>query len=959
MKKKLLSFALCLTMVATSFTAFPVTTNAAETETVPQDVVATEEQTVLPEEQNVVPEEAITDTGVLPEIEEEPIIENENVNMVPEEGTVDNTADQNVVEKPQVEPADKVVDQDKTQAAKLDGQDNFSDASMFETVNFTDPGPFMDPVDVTDHGIMTPLLRMFKASPKAVTDVDTNNNGLFTNKTVVPEGDGYKITLESYTKGEVKTAEKNVPVDIVLVLDQSGSMNFNFKGEKDGSKERQKAMIGAVNKFIGSVAAKYDKNASDHRISIVEFRGSSRDDSTILQRWTYADAQGKKNLQQIVTNLEAEGATNTAAGVQNAEVLMGKDYKYEGSNTERQKVVIVFTDGMPTETNKFDQTVADNAIKSANRLKAPQTTDNPQGGCTVYSVGIFTGADPKQLYGGKTDVPGKKSKWTGDIPAGNRFLNYLSSNSSDASSLGLKQIDAEDEKWQISKNYTLDKTGYYLTADNAVDLNNIFQKISENIESSKINLGPDAVLRDVVTKPFDMPANASDIKVYTSDYNGTGFGQRVEAPDLTVKMNGKQVEVSGFDYNNNFVSDTAKADETFGKKLIVEFTVTPNEAFLGGNQVPTNEITSGVFKNDTDSKALDEFVVPTVNVPVKELTVTAPDKDVYLHADASNETLKNDVKVTFGGKTFTELADWQKAYVNEPVVSVAGGVEKAEQDGTYTAEVKLDPLYPNSARDDMKPVPGTVSSATGNIYVYKPEITFKDLRGYYGDAMPNNLIANAMVGDTKWVHEGIEADSTKMIGTAPDVTYAPDVNNTYIGTRKDIPVNVIATIRGTDITNNVIFEHQDCEPKCGFDPKKEEFLVHVKTCTLIVHKNVTNGDAGKQLFVMDVTGQTNIGEQNVQVTVAPNGSTVIKGLPTGTYTVKEDLENNKWAWRYEVTYSPNNASATLTSTNLEGTVTVTNNKTTDKWLNAFAAAENMFADINESNGTVSRLPNNK
>lgn len=146
----------------------------------------------------------------------------------------------------------------------------------------------------------------------------------------------------------------------------------------------------------------------------------------------------------------------------------------------------------------FDAKVATSAIASAKSMK--------DAGVTVYTVGIFTGANVDQLYGNtgfsKNSNGSVGSYWANkntsngiDVPAGNRFLNYVSSNFKAASEIGLK--DYADEHlfsasyygWEVTRNFTRDKTGYYMTASNSTALNNIFTSISQTIGSANIDLG--------------------------------------------------------------------------------------------------------------------------------------------------------------------------------------------------------------------------------------------------------------------------------------------------------------------------------------------------------------------------------------------------------------------------------------------------------------------------------------
>ena len=230
-------------------------------------------------------------------------------------------------------------------------------------------------------------------TPAYAEGEEAPSNGLELSKTVKANADGtYTITMESYTTGTVISSTKIAPVDIVLVLDQSGSMAYDFNGNSTSNNRarRQYAMKEAVKTFIASVAEKYSAEA-DHRMAIVTF-GSG---ASTLQDWTFVDAAGKTTLQNSISTLpnSPSGATNVSAGMQQAETLMGSGYSYAGTNTQRQKVVIVFTDGVPTTERDFDTTVATNAIASAKQLKGS--------GATVYSVGIFNGADPNQLHGEK------------------------------------------------------------------------------------------------------------------------------------------------------------------------------------------------------------------------------------------------------------------------------------------------------------------------------------------------------------------------------------------------------------------------------------------------------------------------------------------------------------------------------------------------------------------------------
>lgn len=507
---------------------------------------------------------------------------------------------------------------------------------MPKTVPFTEAGPFLPAVDVgkaakavakaaTSAQISAGMLLM--SAPKAalaeVTPEPTTPDGLNLNKAVKPnDKGGYTLTLDAYTTGTVSTSEKMVPVDIVLVLDQSGSMRFDMNGNDkvQYANSRQKAMKDAVDNFIRGVASKYTDEA-DHRISIVTFGSGSR----LLSDWTDVNETGANKLRSSVSRLpqSPEGATNVAAGMDEAVTQMVDKYNYIGKNTNRQKVVITFTDGVPTTSSDFNTTVATNAIKHAKTLKDQ--------GCTSYAIGIFTGANPSQLHGDKwgytiwSDIncTGEiGSYWGGswlegifnsndfalvDIAAGNRFLNYLSNNFEKADKIGISRgkynpgdhLGGTGTGYRIDANFDRTNDKYYLTASNSEELNNIFQNIVENIVTPSIQLGSETVIKDIIADSFELPKDASNIRLYTADAKADGsFAQKVNVPaevKYTVAADGKTINVTGFDFNKNFVSKNAKPDGSYGKKLIIEIDVEVKDGFLGGNNVPTNGVASGVY----------------------------------------------------------------------------------------------------------------------------------------------------------------------------------------------------------------------------------------------------------------------------------------------------------------------------------------------------------------------------
>ena len=451
------------------------------------------------------------------------------------------------------------------------------------------------------------------------SETDSGSGMIFTKKLVsdVPDKDGnYTIQMTAQATGKEVETTKPVPMDIVLVLDQSGSMADDFNGNSTNNNEarRQYAMKAAVNSFIGEVADKYSPNA-DHRMAIVTFGTNAR----ILAGWTSVDEDGEAALTGEISGLtdSPSGATNVGAGMQMAKNLMDSDAYTGGGNTDRQKTVIVFTDGVPTTSSDFDTTVANIAILAAKVMKGS--------GVTIYTVGIFTGANPEQLYGdsGFDNISdgtvgsnwSDLSFWTiGDIqnynvPAGNRFLNYLSSNFESAAKIGLKPYKATFlgigyHGWEITQNFKRTSSDYYKTAADASSLKNIFKVISNIVPApGDPALDEKTVITDTLSDYFTFAGTADgDVKVYA------GQRELINGRDITVNLNPttKTVTVTGYDFSKHYQGIGGDAEET----LVIEIKVKPSGEGYTSKDIPTNEGNATVM---LDNKEIDKATPPTVD----------------------------------------------------------------------------------------------------------------------------------------------------------------------------------------------------------------------------------------------------------------------------------------------------------------------------------------------------------
>lgn len=524
-----------------------------------------------------------------------------------------------------------------------------------------------------------------------------------------PDSDGnYTIQMTAQATGTTTT--KVEPMDIVLVLDQSGSMADDFNGKttyKDEAR-RQYAMKAAVNSFIGEVAAKYSDDA-DHRMAIVTFS----DEAKTLAGWTAVNSDGADALTSEISDLpkEPEGATNVGAGMQMAKNLMND--AYTGNNTDRQKTVIVFTDGVPTTASDFSTTVANAAIAAAKDMK-----DN---GVTIYTVGIFNDAKPEQLYGdsgfNKNSNGTVGSNWSDfsvwsigdirnyDVPAGNRFLNYLSSNFERATNIGLKVYSATFlgigyHGWEITKNFNRDSSDYYKTATDASDLANIFEKIAATVPAPvNDKLDENTVITDKLSDYFTFATGTvDDVKVYAIDADGNKK-ESTDAANAKFSTNGKTVTVTGYDFSKHYQGIGGEDEET----LVIEIKVKPDTSYTNwgaSGEYKTNEGNATVTLPNNE-EPIAEAASPEVYVETYQVTygfdTTAPDgathpedNQYYISGQTADVKPPEPSSIELDGHTYT-FNGWKngEADVGEKIdisgnVTLTGSWSKTPNTASYT-----------------------------------------------------------------------------------------------------------------------------------------------------------------------------------------------------------------------------------------------------------------------------------
>lgn len=918
--------------------------------------------------------------------------------------------------------------------------------------------PFIPPVSFTNVALFGEPVQ--GAAPayavQAANDGAETDDGMVLSKTATANNDGtYTIQMEAYATGSkiISEVSEEVPTDIVLVLDQSGSMAHEFgdalrnsdnadttKGSIEGYYvykqvtsdfwgtstnyypvrynsgtwqyhyqddwgnnsswynidnnwnnvyiSRLGALKDAVTSFSDAVAGKAkgaDINSSDddinHRIAVVGFASGRRYNYTNYDygntelfvggnQYTYnagssdnssnrnsaqshyaeafqnmSTSAGVSNIAASVNALGADGGTLTNLGLEMANGIFLAN-SIEG---QRNRVVIVFTDGEPGWSG-FDATTANSAINQANSAKKTY-------GATVYTVGIFSNANASN----PGNLPENNDTNNNE---NNRFMHLVSSNYPDATSMTVTG----------NVNSTLNEDpnnpkSYYLSAKDAGALNNIFQQISDQIESGNTtSLDANSVIKDVVSPYFTMPQDTADIKVYTaeSDGNTNSWKDRQEfSGTVNIDAENRTVSVTNFSFKDNWCgNETNNGVVSFhnGKKLIIEFKVSPKKGFLGGNNVPTNA-NAGIYAKEGDANAVKTFEVPTVNVPIPKITVTATDKNVYLLQNPTDDQLRAGMTVKCGNVDITDpstLEEWQKEFVtiDTPSVSKSDGFN-ATADGTYTITASVSPKSPVEGGATAK-----INKGTAKINVFNPEVTFRDSQIYLGQTANygDNQVDNGVV----WKHGNSIAgtDGATMIGKAPALVYeySPEAGAFKKGTN----VKVTVKIGSDDVTSHVSFKRTDLSGNTidvANTGERTNFIVHVKGFDLRIEKKGAEDIDENQSFIFNVEKLE--GDKWVLVTqavVLGNSYVTITELPIGTYRVVED---QNWSWRYNlqsvtggvVEDMPSFANqVTFDGVNgdISKTLIFTNTRTQTKWLNGSAFCQNYWTKDADGNWKVEK-----
>lgn len=748
-------------------------------------------------------------------------------------------------------------------------------------------------------------------------------------KTVTKEGDNYKVTLESWATGTVTSSSTPVPMDIILLLDQSGSMKKNFtssstetynnlnkknkkiyadyrnncyiksgnqylkvtvtyqwefgfsndvytytwnggshtstggnskpkiplfyKSTTNSSTTRIAALKTAVSSFINKVNTEATTKNVDHRVAVVGF-ASTRSDyyentellstpdvvnygsaNNIDYRNALVSAKTNKNkLDTAINRLAARGDTYPEYGFDMANQIFAQYPIQAGEN--RQRVVIMFTDGYPApaNTDNFNVGMANNAINNAKRCK-----DN---NAKVYTIGIFDGADPSALIENYS-----QNGRLNETVAANRYMHFSSSNYPSAMAL--------------NNGGTKGEGNFYFAASNADALNDIFDTISEEISTDTTTLDGSATIVDNIPGNFTIPAEASDIKVYTAKCTGkTGEtlswkerqASNLKPTTTTNTTTGvKSVSVTGFDYSDEWCG-LDENNQPHGSKLIIEFTISHNN--YGGTQ-PTN---AGASIKDEEKKDVITVDNPSVPVTITEPRITgASETKIY---DGKGIDVIANIKAA--ADTLVTGANMGKNQFVTITVAV-----KVDKDTTYTYTIPA-----GAASGSWDPTTPTLTTGKDvNTYEYDLTITYTDATlktDTTTPAEPKTASAKATYTITPaQVTLTSKSASKDYDGTAltkPEVTVGGAGATVFKNEVTDIKANGSVIDPGPAVTNTITYT-----PGANFKA---------------TNYNISKSEG--KLSINDIAGPTNLPKVNVYCTngVANHQESTGNTLKNNTYT---------------------------------------------------------------------------
>lgn len=549
--------------------------------------------------------------------------------------------------------------------------------------------------------------------------VTTQNVGrIWTDKTVKAteenEESDFLTTLSAMSSTSNSTVTVTTPLDIVMVLDASGSMDDPMGG--GDSTKRIDALKSAANSFINTIAKQNEGIEGvdrQHRVAIVKFAGDKTNkvgndqykkgqfwynNSQVMKGLTDCSGGNVKVLEDTVAGIKPSGATRADYGLELAgDITSGR--------ADAKKIVVFFTDGTPTKIDKFDPTVANAAVAAAKNMKDSKAT--------VYTIGIFDGADPSA---GIQDS-GKSQKE-------NKFMQAVSSNYPNATAWDTHGARAEN-------------ADYYKSATNAEELKKVFDDISQAITSeapypTEIHKGYDETKSGYITFTDEL-GDFMQVDSFTEVViNGTPFTN----PSKTVN---KETKTDTYEFDGK-AKDLLITAQRAGDD-------NPQKGDIVTVNIPASLIPLSHFKT-VDGKLSVDTVKP-IQVKyassVKKVALDnlfTPEKVTGL-----KDYIESNTAVANGTKTVSFYANkWSGGALGDTVATF----EPADTNRYYYFQ-KQTPIYTD--KDCTQPAKNSL--AEKGTYYYKDEF---EEQGKNGEAKPTTAVIEFIGGDAAKFDGAIVAD---------------------------------------------------------------------------------------------------------------------------------------------------------------------------------------------------------
>lgn len=502
-----------------------------------------------------------------------------------------------------------------------------------------------------------------------------------TSGSVVERGSSAFITaLSALSSTSNVKSSSTTPLDIVLVLDASGSMDDSMD---DGTK-RIDALKSAANNFVNHIAEQnqgISDSSKQHQVSIVKFSG---DKSAAVGNDTYYRGGYKYNYSQVMKAMspctDAAAFRNTInsinpAGSTRADYGLQLADSQTSNREDAKKIVIFFTDGSPTSSSGFESEVASSAVSAAKAMKDKKAT--------VYTVGIFSGADPS------ADPSGASNE--------NKFMHAVSSNYPEAA---YTQNSGFWGGWDWNLGTRPDGSDFYKSATNADELKKVFDDISSEI-----------------VKGSGYPTNATEGAEHTSGYitfdDALGAYMQVDS-FKAIALNGQTFENPTKTTAGNVDTYTFDGTVAMGDKSVslgnVVITVTKSTDLAVGDkvQVKVPAALIPLRSYNVDQKSMTMTVSDTKPINVVYTSSLKPGVESLLANpdDAMSEYLQANSQE---GKASFYSNDWKQGYLGNTIANF-----EPSSDNIYYYFTSDTPIYTDEACTQR-----AHQVVKGNTYWYK------------------------------------------------------------------------------------------------------------------------------------------------------------------------------------------------------------------------------------------------